>query len=280
MARTIQEQKDANAERMRLYRDKKKKEKAAQVSAAAASPGLAAADGDEDEEEAPQISIAVEEAPKLSFAERIKQRFAPGEPATVQKPVKRATGKKPQNVLLTVFPTVIAMFVSTFLKDTFKDPYKPCAPTQNECLSIFTPLLEELARSIEITGKADETTINLMNALLCTMLYGARAYMTYVQIKQAEKEDAQTGTGANGHTASRDRQGTAPRTDRLVEHPKPAVQAEGHANGSAAAAQDGDSARRDAEAAQISNMLKRDVEGRVRLGLLPPRVRGQDGEPH
>jgi len=143
-----------------------------------------------EQEPAPNVTVKdAEPQPQKTLVDKMRAKFAPGsehKPEPTKQPTTR--GKPKPNLMLTVFPGMVATFISTFLTDVYKDPYKPCAPTKDESLLIITPLFEEISRAIKVTGKIDQTTENLLNCVAMMLLYGARAYQTYVQIKQKEKE--------------------------------------------------------------------------------------------
>ncbi len=219
------------------------------------------------------IKDAEPEQPK-TLVDKMRAKFAPGTEPTKQ-PTTR--GKPKPNLMLTVFPGMVATFISTFLTDVYKDPYKPCAPTKDESLLIITPLFEEISRAIKVTGKIDQTTENLLNCVAMMLLYGARAYQTYVQIKQKEKEHGnRAGTRRPDEPAKIANEyipGTDTRTIRPDTASVPSPDAEGNGNGNASIGEESDTERREREVALIHDMFKRDVEGRIRLGVLPARVR-------
>ena len=230
---------------------------------------------------APSVTVKdTEPEPEKTFVDKMRAKFAPGTPSPEPTKQTATRGKPKPNLMLTVFPGMFATFISTFLTDIYKDPYKPCAPTKDESLLIITPLFEEVARAIKVTGKIDETTQNLLNCVAMMALYGARAYQTYVDIKRKEKDNAgntargragNTGTPVNGRIATTDT-GTI-RPDNISTT---STNAENDVNGNIPPGEESDSQRREREAALVHDMFKRDIEGRVRLGVLPARVRSED----
>ncbi len=288
MPRTIEEQRAHNAEKMREFRAKKKTGGA--VPPGIVAEGEPAMPGEGDDSPVVDVKLDTTEAPKLSFVDRMRQKFsAPAAPAA-SPPLKRARPKKQENLIATMFPTLISTFTATYASELIADPYKPCGPSQDEVSLIVTPLLEALARSVEVTGKVSQTTIDIINSVLALMMFSVRSYVTYVQIKRSGQPGTAAATG-RGDTSQREYsaglapvgepslagglrayQGTAAGTAGHVAHSQPAAQAARHDGRGDSAAQDGDSERRDAEAALVNSMFKRDVEGRIRLGVLPPRV--------
>ncbi len=238
-----------------------------------------------DSEPPPTVTIKdAEPQPQKTLVDKMRAKFAPDsehKPESV--PTKQSTtrGKPKPNLMLTVFPGMVATFISTFLTDVYKDPYKPCAPTKDESLLIITPLFEEISRAIKVTGKIDQTTENLLNCVAMLALYGARAYQTYVQIKQKEKDNgnkAGTSTATSTKTANEYISGTDTRTIRPDTVSVTSPNAEGNGNSNASIGEESDTGRREREAALIHDMLKRDVEGRIRLGVLPARIRDDSGD--
>src|SRR6266446_6804588 len=234
-------------------------------------------------EPAPNVTVKdAEPQPQKTLVDKMRAKFAPGteqKPESVKQPITR--GKPKPNLMLTIFPGMVATFISTFLTDVYKDPYKPCAPTKDESLLIITPLFEEISRAIKVTGKIDQTTENLLNCVAMLALYGARAYQTYVQIKQKEKDNgnkAGTSTATSTKTADEYISGTDTRTIRPDTVSVTSPNAEGNGNSNASIGEESDTGRREREAALIHDMLKRDVEGRIRLGVLPARIRDDSGD--
>ncbi len=232
-------------------------------------------------EPAPNVTVKdAEPQPQKTLVDKMRAKFAPGteqKPESVKQPITR--GKPKPNLMLTIFPGMVATFISTFLTDVYKDPYKPCAPTKDESLLIITPLFEEISRAIKVTGKIDQTTENLLNCVAMLALYGARAYQTYVQIKQKEKDNgnkAGTSTATPTKTADEYIPTTDTGTIRLGATSPTSYDAEDNGNNNASSGDESDTGRREREAALIHDMLKRDVEGRIRLGFLPARVRGDN----
>ncbi len=233
-------------------------------------------------EPAPNVTIKdAEPQPQKTLVDKMRAKFAPSmehKPEPTKQPTVR--GKPKPNLMLTVFPGMVATFISTFLTDVYKDPYKPCAPTKDESLLIITPLFEEISRAIKVTGKIDQTTENLLNCVAMMLLYGARAYQTYVQIKRTEKDkEHEHGNKAGTSTAqsTKTTDGHITGTDTRIIRPDTASvtspNAEGNGNGNASIGEESDTERREREAALIRDMFKRDVEGRIRLGVLPARIR-------
>ena len=220
-----------------------------------------------------------EPEPEKTFVDRMRAKFAPGTPASEPTKQTATRGKPKPNLMLTVFPGMAATFISTFLTDIYKDPYKPCAPTKDEAQLIITPLFEEIARAIKVTGKIDETTENLLNCVAMMALYGARAYQTYVDIKGREKDNAgstaRSRTGNNGTTVN----GRIPVQDTGTIRPdninSTTTDTKGNDDDNIANGDESDERRREREAALVHDMFKRDIEGRIRLGVLPARVRDE-----
>ena len=297
--------KQTNAQRQADYRQRKKLEKAnatttgtqqtpgsvVQVAGSVALPGVG------DVNDTPQVAVNVPgEGPKLSLKERILQKVGGTATSSPAPKVTRAKSKKGDNLLATVAPTVVASFIATYSQQLIADPYKPCAPKQDEVTGIIGPLLDILARQVEITGKASQTTIDIINSIICSMMYGIRAYITYVDIKNAEGDNPrekpakkQTGYASTTTTTTdsgsgptlagglgayqRETAGLARYSDGLVAVSTPTTTAEAYATGGVSTGSDGDTEGKNNIPTEIADMFKRDKQGRIRLGLLAPGVR-------
>lgn len=218
-----------------------------------------------------EVEVKVDETPKPqpSLKEKVlgwvNEKTSSSQP---KKPVTRARKTGP-NLLTTAMPSVVAAFIATYSRDMVHDPYKPCAPSKDEVSAILAPLFDILGREVEITGKASQNTIDLINSLICAMMYGARAYMTYLEIKKDHAPDRdQTGSGDRQPPPlrfNRDHSGHTSSTEN-------ATSAESDVSRGIASSADGDTERGPTESEIISLMLRRDIEGRKRLGLLPGAV--------
>lgn len=221
----------------------------------------------------PQIEVTENTAPKLSLKDRLF-----GTNGTVSqkaKAVKKGQrGKQIDASLMSkVLPTMISGSVTLYAQKLIKDPYKPCAPTQQEVFGTIGPLFSILARRVEIVGTASEDMIDLIHALLTGLCTGIRMHITYLsiqeQIERAKQNDGHvhvpTGRGATNH-------GTIPtaisssRTN-LVSTGFSTDSRTDDANGATDLA-DGDSGDAKREAAMFANLFKRDMQGRKQLGLL------------
>jgi hypothetical protein len=236
------------------------------------------------EEVGPLVDVKVDltPEPKVPWTERMKKKFGSGE-ETVKQVVKKASGKKPDNIIVTVLPSMLSMFVATYAADLYIDPYKPCAPTKHECELVFTPILETIGRHLEFYGKASQDVIDISNAIIYAIMFGIRSTITYVQIKREVEQSNVTAVKRNDDTrydnGYRGEQlhfpagatGGYPNAGNGPIGNSPNV---GHAqNGESVdtSLANGNSEGGLSDADRISGMLKRDVEGRIRLGLLPPR---------
>src|SRR6266568_4726796 len=304
MARTAVEQRAHNTQKMREYREKKKQQKAATTPQPQQAPGVVvpvnedtvATPGGVDDTLTVDVKVDAAEAPQLSFVERTKQKLGIGQTSAPAAPAKRivSRAKKKENLLTSTLPTVMCAFIATYSRELIADPYKPCAPSQEEVTGIIGPLMDILARQVEITGKMSQTTIDLTNSLLCAFLFGIRSYMTYTQIKnptlekdrhdayreklarEAAEYDAVVNEqplagGMRSHQAAPAGLGRDNRSQYAAA--ETAIAAETYDASSNANSTNGHTEGRDHEADIVSSMFKRDIAGRERLGLLPSRVR-------
>jgi hypothetical protein len=224
------------------------------------------------EEPALQVEVNIpEQVPPQKLS--LKDRLMGGKPPITSKPAVKArsgrTKKQENNLFSTVLPTIIASFVATYSQQMLQEPYKMCAPSREEVNGILAPLMAMIGRRVQIVGRASQDVIDITNATICSLAYGTRAYITYVQIKQYEeglhatgtadtasqpgRTDSNTNTGATGYRTGQNvggGQGPVGTLDRVSNDP-------------VLSGSNGDS-----EAALIASMFERDKRGRVRLGLL------------
>jgi hypothetical protein len=318
MARTAEQQREYNRVRRAQWRANAKAKKTpgvAPIAGTVATPGAV-------EEPALIVDVKTEDTPKPSLKERILAKLQDPTPVPGTKIVKKA--RKQENLLSSTLPTVVCSFVATYSQQLIADPYKPCAPSQQEVTGMLGPLMDILARQVEITGKASQTTIDVMNSLICSMMYGIRAYVTYVEIKKmevpqnyAEEKARKQADQRAAYREKRDREAreydaaiaeykaTSPNWAAVHGNDEPSLagglraykdaanRPGGHNDSQYAAATNaapaetydasggtdianGATEGRDYEAAQVDNLFKRDVDGRIRLGLLAPRIRTED----
>lgn len=270
----------SNAEYAKAYRERKKAREAL-AKAAPIQVQDVAESASESDEPGLIVNVAVADQPTkspMSLKDRALKFLKPDESKPAAKSTSRVRSKKPgDNLMATLLPTVVASFVATYIQQRVPDPYKPCAPSKQEASAIFGPLMAILARQVEITGKASATTVDLTNSLLCAMVYGSRAYMTYIAIKENEnaKPQAQESRPVSFPGSY---QTTAPRSNgggivSNVQQSGGAGRDASNDDRSRAESDSGDDRDpRDIEADAVRQLLGRDREGRVRLGLLAPAV--------
>ena len=267
-----------NAARQKAYRAKRKLEAAVGVmEETVVLPGggtdvSAAVAGD------PDLKITVKPGDprsKPTLRERLGLGGGPkqAQPQPARRGGARKIADKP-NLIVTLLPTILASLVATYARDRLPEEYQACAPTRQEVKAILDPLMDIIGRRVEVAAEVSQDVLDLTNALICTIAYGARAYVTYVDIKkglpdakqQHREEPApvyQTGLRAYQNTDNRisvpvvGGNGTGPAEPEYglnsngADHPDDAQQL------------------RDNEAAQVASLFRRDREGRVQLGLLP-----------
>lgn len=202
----------------------------------------------------------------------------------VKKPVRRggSRGKKTDNLLTTVIPTILASFIATYSKQLLPAEYKRCAPSMEECNAMLSPLLAMIARRVELTGQASQDVIDVVNSLVAGLAYGTRAFMIYVEVK-AEKEPVKQ--HAQNNTRPDDNRGTNSatlgRTDQDQDSRTAQSIGASHASNGEwlqystgvidgiAGAQNVPDENGHSETQAIRDLLERDKRGRIRLGLLP-----------
>lgn len=213
-----------------------------------------------------------------TLTEKLKD-FAPKRTRAPRKrPIK---GKQiDANLISKLAPTLVATFVATYSRQLTKEPYKVCAPSQQEVMTIISPLFNILSRQIEITGQASETVIDLITCAIASIIFGTRAYVTYATIKEHENGKPLSNDGTTTPSTSRpgssgNGTGGISKTNnpstRQSEQVSPASTDDPTNVGDA----NSDDVKRDA--ALFNDLFSRDIEGRVRLGLLPARIPANNG---
>ncbi len=290
------EQREAARQRMAAYHAQKK----ASASSVGVTPGGAAPVGGQvvppGGESTLNVTVKADTTPRPKTT--LRERLGLGgskiaTPTPVKKTPVKGKGSKP-NLVVTVLPTILASLIATYARDRIPVEYQPCAPTKAEVQAIIDPLLDIIGRRVEVAAQVSQDAIDLTNSLICMMAYGARAYITYVDIRKAKEagithepkqQDARAArleqerrdyaevesdpeaTLARGLKAY---QAQASGTDRNtvgVTSSGSGVPVNGATSNGAGNPAD-DRELRDYEAGLIANMFARDREGRVRLGNL------------
>ena len=223
------------------------------------------------EENEPVITVkAPDEKEPATLTERLKD-FAP-KPTRKPRAKRAPKGKQiDANLISKLAPTLVATFVATYSRQLTKEPYKMCAPSQQEVMTIVSPLFNILSRQVEITGQASETVIDLITCAIASIIFGTRAYVTYAQIKEMETNGKPSRNASgniqprNGSVATRSNS-NEDNSDIGASEPVGTNGSNGATNGDSS---DQEHARRDA--ALFNELFNKDVEGRIRLGYLPPR---------
>ncbi len=226
--------------------------------------------------------LEVEVADNESIKPSLKDRFlGKMQPVKTSHSAKKGTrGKKiDQNLITTMAPTLVATFAATYSRQMLREPYKACAPSQKEVLAMIGPYFNILSRYVEITGHASENVIDVITAIIASLMYGTRAYVTYVQIREYEEKlqhARSNGTNGNASTGGSpvargiaDIATTIERSSTpnigLVRDP---VKSNSDASDGGTDASDGNNASPRAEADLMAGLFARDRQGRVKLGLL------------
>jgi hypothetical protein len=211
------------------------------------------------------------EKPKLSLKERMLGLTAPQVKTSSANVAKRT--KKSDANLKQVIPTVIAAAVALYTHHAIKDPYKMCAPSQEEVVAMISPYFSILNRYVEVTGHMSETVLDVIAAVLASITYGTRAYGTYVMIKE-EASHAQS----NGNTFKPSQPSQpSPSTEEYQVFSVPTAHyhsvgdhgsQEATAHDAHANIQNGGYVNNGSEAARVAELLRREYQGRMQLGLV------------
>lgn len=216
-----------------------------------------------------EVADKAEEGKKSLF-----ERFT-GTIQTVAPKKTRRTKKVDPTIITKVAPLVVSSFAVSFIRQRVQEPYKVCCPTQEEVVNMIKPYFNILSRYVEITGHLSENTVDLISAMLASVIYATRAYVTFVNIKEYEhgrstndgnvRSDGTSAIGdipTNGNIlqGTDSKQITRDTEDISIQEP----------NSTDGATDDIGvySALSRYEAEKLGNLFKRDLDGRRRLGLL------------
>lgn len=193
------------------------------------------------------IEISDREEEKKSLFERMTG-------AIQQTPTKKRakTGKKfDPSIITQVLPLVFSSLAVSVIQQKIPDPYKECAPSQDEVVSMVRPYFNILARRIEITGHLSEDILDLISAVISSIIYGTRAYVTFVRIKGYgnAREDNHNTEETNGDFRN------------LV------IQKRDFENESSSSLDD-NTKLSSSESAILDKLFHQDIVGRRRLGLI------------
>lgn len=225
----------------------------------------------------PSVQIDIpEEGPKLSLKERLMQKIG----GTDQhKPVTLPTAKgkrSSNNLITTVLPTLLSGFLTTYTRNMLPDVYKACAPSKEEVSSIIGPLMDILARRVQVYGKGSPDITDLLNSLIASLAYGTRAYITYSQIRERESqfnghehstssESGQVGPSANGSGRGHGNEQTASTRHLRVVHSESETPPYGYVNGTSAL--NGDTESREYALSILAKARSKDTQYRREHGL-------------
>jgi hypothetical protein len=220
-----------------------------------------------------EVDVKENDSPKQTLKDRIFGVNVASAPKT--RTAKKGTrGKQIDASLMSkVLPTMISGSIALYTKKLVRNPYKACAPTQQEVYGAVGPLFSILGRRIEIVGTASEDMIDLISALLMSLCTGIRMHITYLTIQEqieSMKVNGQYNTGnANGNTAIRnglETQEYTRETDNPINSDN-GVSSTGNINGNSNS-DNGDSKLANREINMFAELSRKDRQGRVRLGLL------------
>jgi hypothetical protein len=205
----------------------------------------------------------------------LKERFM----GKVKQPTpdhKKRAKKVDSNLITQLAPTLVSTFLATYSRQWMQDPYKMCAPSQDEVLAMVAPYFNILSRYIEITGHASENVLDLINAFLASIMYGTRAYVTYVMIKEGTKthespnelvQRRRTEYRAGLEREAKEINAYNDPTEGNGPVGYPANQGINVENGHTNVEDDNQPDTR-REVDRVADLLRRDAEGRRKLGLV------------
>jgi hypothetical protein len=208
-----------------------------------------------------EIEIADKPIEKIS----LKDRLFGGKPAKPSSAKKK--GKKIDDSLLkTVAPAISAAFLAAYTRDMLPEKYKLCAPNQTEVIAMIGPYFNILSRSISITGKASETTLDIIASIIASATYGTRCYVTYLKIKEDNNEqpnehDGNANDGAKSQTREQNCRENITNIGDIKHKGTDVTTDRGNNIG-----RNEPDTRNDSE--RVSELLRRDYQGRQQMGLV------------
>jgi hypothetical protein len=272
---TKEQIREKNRLKTQYYREKKR----AALSAVKQTPTDTGGDTPLVEDEQFLVEVKADLPVKAKPTLRERLGLGGGAKVDIATPAKRRASKKVDtpNLVVTVLPTLTASLIAAWAKDRLPEEYQACAPSRQEVKDIIGPLLDILGDEIEVAAKVSQNTLRLINSLICTMAYGTRAYVTYVEIKKSKESSGEGEKRAASHNnpiRSINHQTTgngAYRDYYRGDGNGPDESIDGIASNGAGSPDD-DTELRHREAALVANLFKRDRIGREQLGLLPRTV--------
>lgn len=243
----VQKKVKENAEKKRAYRESKKDSPAIET-----APPV----------EAPDVELKTTEPKKQTLRERLGI-------GSWSKPVQAPKSKRKTvnttKLMIDVLPTLAASLIAAYCRDRLPVEYQPCAPTNAEVSAIIQPLMDILSRRVAVAIQMSQDAIDITNSLICTCAYGVRAYVTFVQIHKALKEEKEhVGTNyARGYHDQTSPNGTHPGDNRSSVAATERLDV--GSNGTSPELDDRQ--LRDIEAEAVAELLRRDKQGRDQRGL-------------
>lgn len=260
--RSLEEQRELNRKRRQEYRDKKKLE-----SLGVASNSFVLID---------TVSFCTC-TPKLSMKDRLLAKSGVKEEKEAEKKPDKKRVEKTESLVSSVLPLTFSALIAVNARNMMKEPYKDCAPTQEEVSSVLTPLFSYISRQIEITGKASQDAIDLFTALLAGVTVGIRVAMTRAQINESLKAGQKNEQKQHNDIAEQiiniqrsNNQGTDNQYSRNIAREIIARDLDDtHGSNGHSINDDGSEELRSREARLVGELMRRDRQGRTRLGLAP-----------
>lgn len=217
-----------------------------------------------------EVADKVEEGKKSLF-----EKFT-GTIQNVTPKKTRRTKKVDPTIITKVAPLVVSSFAVSFIRQRVQEPYKVCCPTQEEVVLMIQPYFNILSRYVEITGHLSENTVDMISAILASVIYATRAYVTFVNIKEYQENDRSSNDGlartvnistiGNIATNRNNLQGTD--SEPVTRNTEDTSIQEPNITNGATDDIDFNSSLSRYEAEKLGNLFKRDLDGRRRLGLL------------
>lgn len=216
-----------------------------------------------------EVPVELAEPDKPSLREKILGKITTPVGVGSEKTAKGKRGKQiDKNLLTQLSPMLVASFVATYSRQMIPDPYKACAPTQEEVTAIIKPYFNILSRYVEITGHASENLIDIIGSIVAATMFGTRSYMTYAQITEHMRRQANGPTQPTSGTTSTNRNPTEQRNTEEINGTARDSSGESTSVGLGASnAENGHSGSRDSDARLLADLFSRDINGRKQLGL-------------
>lgn len=209
------------------------------------------------------VEIDIDDIPentrKQSFKDRI---FSKLKTNNDDKEVDKKRVEKSGKFFSHILPMALSGLLAQYSQNMFSEDYKQVSPTKEEFQAVLLPIGAIIGRRIEITTQASQDVIDISASATALVAMFLRMAITRMEIRKAIENAP---TSINRRTESGDSQAENIRHFRPhdAETVKPTNGTAGNTDGEYDSQNVGRS-----EAEIINDLLKRDAQGRAKLGLI------------